>query len=97
VCWEFLSELLALASAILLWLPAWRLSQEQFTADALDPIANKKKWLDLARLARIARETLSGKHGKWDKQNHRLLMWGFACFAASAVLKMLCILAKSHG
>jgi hypothetical protein len=82
---EFVGEALGLASAFVLWLPAWRLSREHLTRDQLADIEAKRSVL--AKYAARAREALTKKHANWDPWNHRLLMWGFSLFALSGIVK----------
>jgi len=89
---ELIGEVLACASALLLWLPAWRLSRDLLAIKRLEPIARQQD--KLANLAKKFSDTLRKGHETFDKRDHRQLMWGFAFMAASAFLKIIDILAK---
>ena len=42
---DLISEVLAGASAVLLWLPAWRLSRDLLAIKNLEPVASQHDWL----------------------------------------------------
>lgn len=89
---ELASEGLAGVSALLLWLPAWRLSRDLLAVKRLEPVAKRQD--KLANLANRFSVALRKGHETFDARDHRQLMWGFACMTGAAILKVIAILTK---
>lgn len=89
---ELIGEVLAGASAVLLWLPAWRLSRDLLAIKRLEPVARQQD--KVASLAKKFSDALRKGHETFDRRDHRQLMWGFAFMVGSAFLKIIGILTK---
>lgn len=92
---DLISEVLAGASAVLLWLPAWRLSRDLLAIKNLEPVASQHDWL--ARYAKKFSDAIREGHASFDGRDHRQLFWGFVFMVGSIALKIIGALASLAG
>ena len=89
---ELIGEPLAIATALLLPLRAWRLSRDLLAIKRDEQVTRHRD--KVANFARKFSVASSKGDETFDRRTHRQLLWDFALMVGSAFLKIVGILTK---
>ncbi|MGI4813332.1 MAG: hypothetical protein ACRYG5_17000 [Janthinobacterium lividum] len=93
---EFAVEILALASVVLIWAPAFKISSALRDARDLAELALKTSSKDLAEVAAGAAEEAGRAPVEFSKRDDSRLRWGLLAAGAASAIKILVLIPAAH-
>jgi hypothetical protein len=87
-CTEYAAEVLVLASVLLIWWPAFKVSRALLTARDMGHLAARTSSPKIAALAGDLKADAEASTLKWNAVDYWMLLSGFICGAVSSLLKL---------
>jgi hypothetical protein len=91
---ELVAEVLALVSAAVLWIPAYRLGKELLIASRIRSPETHREPSRFERFGERVRQAILEGQQSWDWKDHLCLMAGLAFMIISTALKILVIILR---
>lgn len=93
---EYAAELLTLASVMLIWWPAFKVSRTLLAARNMTDLAKRTSAPTIARLAGNLAADAKDASAEFNATDYRMLLAGFACGALSSAIKLFYLIPVSH-
>ncbi|WP_081080225.1 hypothetical protein [Burkholderia cepacia] len=93
---EYGAEVLTLASVLLIWWPAFKVSRALLAARDLAALGRRTSSPTIARLARELEASARSVPSEFSATDYWMLISGFACGALSSLVKLFYLIPASH-
>ncbi|CAE6818791.1 hypothetical protein R69746_05957 [Paraburkholderia aspalathi] len=93
---EYLAEVLTLASVLLIWWPAFKVSRALLAARDMATLARRTSSSTIARLAGDLEADARAAPTEFNATDYRMLLVGFAFGALSSAIKLFYLIPASH-
>lgn len=93
---EYGVEVLTLASVLLIWWPAFKVSRALLAARDLAALARRTRSTTIARLAGDLEADAKAVPSEFNATDYWMLLVGFACGALASLIKLFYLIPASH-
>ncbi|MCG5078786.1 hypothetical protein [Paraburkholderia tagetis] len=95
-CLDYVTEALVLASVLLIWWPAFKVSRALLVARDMAALAKRTSSSNIAQLAGEVEADARAVPTEFDRTDYRMLLSGFVCGALASLIKLFYLIPASH-